>query len=682
MKNIFLFIVCVLSINSFSQTLTDSNLPIAVITTDVNSATSLPFEINNTAIVLGNIKIIKHSDGSRNFITDINTAAFLNCDSRFSIKIRGSSSQATPKKGYSLTTLLANNTSSNAINVLGMPAESDWILNGLAFDPSLIRDYLAYNLSRQMGNYAARTEYCEVVINGEYMGIYLLQEKIKADANRVNITKITATDNIAPNVTGGYITKADKTTGGDPIAWSNIPYSGSDVNYIHDLPKPANVTAQQDTYIHAQFDALSTSATANNSSLLNGFTTTIDVPTFIDFMISNEFAANADGYQLSTYFHKDRNGKLRAGPIWDFNLTWGNDLFAFGYDRSKIDSWQFANGDNEGSKFWKDLFDNSEYKCYLSKRWNALNQAGQPLNDANVNALIDTTIALLQESMVRENQKWNTIQNNALEISNMKTWISDRKIWMTNNIGTFSACNNVVTPPLVISQINYNPVAVTTPTTISSNDQEFIQITNTSNGIVNLSGIYFSQLGTTYQFPYNATIAANSAIYLAANTAVFQSKYGLTAFGQYSRNLSNKSQNIVLSDAFGNVIDTVEYFDAVPWPLAADGLGSYLQLIDNSLDNNLGTNWQASTNNLAAANFNFDTIQFSITPNPANDILNVSSSTKINKIEIIDLYGKILKTENSDSNNLTTNISEFSEGIYLIKLFNEYGVKSEKIIKR
>ena len=64
--------------------------------------------------------------------------------------------------------------------------------------------------------------------------------------------------------------------------------------------------------------------------LEDGYPSVIDVPSFIDFMILNEFAANVDGYQFSTFFHKDRNGKLRAGPIWDFNLTYGNDLFYVG----------------------------------------------------------------------------------------------------------------------------------------------------------------------------------------------------------------------------------------------------------------------------------------------------------------------------------------------------------------
>lgn len=659
-----------------AQTFTDSNLPVVLITTDIDATTGLPYEIVDSPVVLGSMKIIYHTDGSRNYLTDQNTPTTLNYNGRLSIQIRGSSSQAAPKKAYGFSTLLADNTSNNNVSLLGMPSEHDWILNGLAFDPSLIRDYLAYNISRQMGNYASRTQYCEVVVNGEYNGLYLLEEKIKADSNRVNILKIASTDTTGENVTGGYITKADKTTGGDPIAWTTT----NNVNYIHELPKPSVVTPEQDAYIYGQFTNLQTAATNNNSSLFDGYTTTIDVPSFVDFMLSNEFAANVDGYQLSTYFHKDRNGKLRAGPIWDFNLTLGNDLFFWGYDRSKTDTWQFSNGDNEGSPFWTDLFNDTTFKCYLSRRFHQLTQAGQPMNAAFLNTFIDNTIALINEAMVRENQKWNTIPNNPQEIINLKTFIVDRITWMTSQLGSYASCNNVVVPPLVITKINYNPAtSVSFPV---SNDQEFIEITNTGSATVNLSGIYFKELGLTYQFPYNSTISGNSSLFLCSNSSVFQTQNGFSAFGQYTRNLSNKSQNLVLVDAFGNVIDNVQYFDSAPWPTAPDGNGSYLQLISTSLDNNLASSWIASTNSLAVNEVNNNNSSVVIYPNPAQHILTITSPNNIDSIEIFDVSGKLLIATSVKENQTTVDISNLSVGIYFVKVQSEVGIKTEKIVKQ
>lgn len=680
-KKIIVLVSILVSLNNlYAQTFTDSNLPIVLINSDLDTAGN-PILIPDDFKILGNMKIIKHVDGSRNYLTDISTASYLNYNGRIGIETRGSSSQSLPKKPYSITTLIAGSTvttSTQNVSLLAMPAENDWILNSLAFDPSLIRDYLAYNLSRQMGNYTTKTEYCEVVINGEYMGLYLLQEKIKADTNRVNILKITATDNSLPNISGGYITKADKTTGGDPIAWTSSVYGGNDVDYIHELPKPINVTAQQNTYIYSQFNNLQTAVSANNSSLLDGYTNTIDVPSFVDFMVSNEFASNVDGYQLSTYFHKDRNGKLRAGPIWDFNLTLGNDLFQWGYNRSFYDIWQFSNNDNEGSKFWTDLFNNSEFKCYLSKRFHELTLSGQPMNASVLNLFIDNTISLISEAMVRENSKWGTIPNNASEISNLKTWITNRITWMNNNLGSFVNCSNIVTPQLVISQINYNPSVFGTS---SSNDQEFIQITNAGSTSIDLSGIYFSKLGMSYQFPINSSITGNSSLYIASNATVFQTRNGFAPFGQFTRNLSNKSQDLVLADAFGNIIDNVEYFDSAPWPTAADGLGSYLQLTNNNLDNNIASSWVASSTNLSNNNFDINNYNISIYPNPAKNKISVNSSIEINKIEIIDVYGKIISSENVKNTNYSIQVSNLSNGIYFIKLQTEIGIKIQKFIK-
>ncbi|MDZ7636460.1 MAG: CotH kinase family protein [Bacteroidales bacterium] len=142
----------------------------------------------------------------------------------------------------------------------------------------------------------------------------------------------------------------------------------------------------------------------------------IDVPSFIDFMIMNEFASNADAYTYSTYFHKDRNGKLRAGPVWDLDLTYGNDLFMWYLDRSKTNVWQFEYGGNDGSRFWRDLFYNSQYKCYLSRRWNQLIMPGQPLNQASLEDFIDRTAVLITEAAARDYQRWGKTGSHAQRI--------------------------------------------------------------------------------------------------------------------------------------------------------------------------------------------------------------------------------------------------------------------------
>jgi spore coat protein CotH len=679
--NNFIIVCFLLSYASKAQTFTDSNLPIVIITTDLDQ-NNQPLEILDDPKILASMKIIKRPDGSRNYLSDQNTTAYLNYNGRIGIEIRGSSSQALPKKGYGLTTLKADNVSNNNVSILGMPSENDWILNGLAFDPSLIRDYLSYNLSRQIGEYATRTAYCELVINGEYKGLYILQEKVKSSTNRVNVLKIATTDITTPNITGGYITKADKTTGGDPVAWTMSSYAGW-TDFIHELPKPAAVTTQQNTYIYNQFLNLETTSHANNVDLITGYPSVIDVPTFVDFMLINELASNADGYQYSTYFHKDRAGKLRAGPIWDFNLTFGNDLFLWGFDRSHYDVWQFANGGNDGAKFWTDLFNNPTYKCYLAKRWNELIQPGQPLNYDSLVQYIDQTVAYISEAKAREEQKWTSdvyppVHFSPTEISDLKVWLSNRISWITNNLGTFANCNTVSIPSLVINKINYNPLGATST---ESDNLEFVEIKNTSISNVNLTGIYFKELGLSYQFPANSSVSGGGSVYLASNATAFQAKYGIPAFGQFTRNLSNSSQKIVLADGFGNTIDSVEYFDASPWPIEADGTGSYLQLINTSLDNNLASNWISSSNNVLSTNSTLESSILSIYPNPVTHFLSIHTTEQMSGIKIFDISGKLIFDLKQKSNTINTDWSIYPNGIYFVVIYDESSLVTKKIIK-
>ncbi|MEZ7503674.1 CotH kinase family protein [Flavobacterium sp. Arc2] len=669
-STIILLVVFITSYSVTAQTFTGSNLPIVIITTDNDPSTNLPLEILDEPKILASMKIIKRPDGTRNFISDQNTPGFLNYSGRIGIEIRGSSTQLLPKKQYGLTTLKADNTSNNNVSIFGMPEENDWILNGLGFDPSLVRDYMAYYMSRQLGNYASRTQFCEVVINGDYKGLYVFQEKIKSDENRVDVLKIEKTDNILPNITGGYITKADKTTGGDPIAfWMD------ETKFVHDLPKSKNATTEQTQYIEGVFNKLQDHAYDND--LEDGYKTVIDVPSFVDFMLVNELCSNSDVYQSSTFFHKDRDGKLRAGPVWDFNLSLGS---TFANGDSQVDQWQFNNGNRIGPPFWTYLFDNEDFRCYLAKRWNEVIAPGQPLNKEVLIAYIDNTLSYISEAIPRENERWGTLGDHTNDINRVKTFIEERTTWITNNIGPFSDCSTVTLPPLVITKINYNP-KTSTAFAVSS-DLEFIAIKNIGNQEINLSGIYLRQLGLTYQFPYNSTIEAEGTIYLASNSTIFQNKYGIAPFGQFTRNLSNKSQKIVLADAYGNTIDSVEYFDADPWPTSADGGGDYLDLVSTSLDNNIASSWVAKNDNALSTQSYLASSSFTVYPNPFSNRVIIQSDKVVTGVKVFTVFGALVQDIKSNSENINVDLSGHSPGLYIITIYNQNGFTSKEIIKK
>ncbi len=666
MKKLLLISILLLcSIISEAQVFTSSNLPIVIIDTDKNPNTGWPLEIPDEPKIPASMKIIFRSDGSRNYLNDANNPDYLNYIGRIAIEKRGSSSQALPKKPYGLTTLKEDNISNNNVSILEMPDEHDWILNSIAWDPSLIRNYLSYDLSRSLGNYAARGRYCEVVINGDYKGLYIFMEKLKIDSERINIVKMSETDNTAPEITGGYVTKADKDTGGDPIAWTMQSYYGW-TNYIHHDPDPWEITTQQNNYIQSQFNNLQKTATAQNASVSNGFPSIIDLPSFIDFILINELASNADAYQYSTYFHKDRNGKLRAGPVWDFDLTYGNDLFHWGFDRSHTNVWQFDDGGNTGSKFWRDLYNNTTFKCYLTKRWKELTNSKSPLNYSAISERIDQLTALISEARVRENNRWGTIPDHSGEIVKMKEWIQTRINWLNTRLNNSSACSNPSIPSLVISKINYNPSPVGE---IESDDLEFIEITNNGSQTVNLTGYYFRELGISYQFPANSTIGAGSKIILAGDKSTFERVYGSTAFGEFTRNLSNKSEKIILVDGLGNIIDSLIYHDSLPWPAEADGGGFFLKLKDVNSDNSLAENWTISSSLTTGIAENSEEGLINIYPNPAYSKITVEGfQNQLFAIEIFDISGRKMMSANEiNSNQVTIDIGQLQPAIYLLK---------------
>jgi hypothetical protein len=657
-----------------SQALTDSNLPIVIINTDGGA------EVPDDPRIPATMKIIRRGEGERNYVSDQDNPAYLNYNGRINIEIRGSTSQAFDKKQYGLSTKKDDNITNNNVSLLDLPADNDWILNCMIFDPSMMRNYLSFYLSRAIGEYSSRCVYCELILNDSYRGLYLLEEKIKPGKHRVDINEIRQEDNTMPELSGGYITKADKTTGGDPIAWTMSSYLGiDDVGFIHDVPEPQDVTLQQDAYIRTEFMKLASTASTGNLSFENGYPSVIDVPSFVDFMLLNELASNADAYQFSTFYHKDRNGKLRAGPLWDMDLTYGNDLFVWSTDnRSLPDVWQFHNWDNEGPKYWRDLFNNQTFRCYLSRRWHQLTQPGQPFNLASLTDFIDQTEALIAEASVREENSWALIGDLSAQTAGIKSWLEQRITWMNDNIGSFYSCENPAIPPLVITKIMYAPD--TTVTFSDSKDLEFIEITNTGLEPVSLAGVYFGGTGFVYSFPPTSVIAPGETKILSGNADVFRTKYGFYPSGQFSRSLSNTGETLLLLDGMGNEIDKVEYSDLPPWPDAKYN-GYYLKLQDPLADNSVASSWIAEGSGLVGIDDTEAGDALKIYPSPVAESLTIESFREILSVELYSITGTRIRSLAGRSSSVSIDMNRMQPGIYMVKVLTDNGSFIRKIVK-
>lgn len=618
-----------------------SNLPIVVISTDNLSP------ITNEQKIPGNMKIIFHPDGSRNYLTDQSSPEYLDYNGRIQIKIRGNTSQSLPKKPYLLTTVKKDNITNNNVSILGMPDENDWILNSLGYDQSRLRDRLSYDLARRIGDYATRCRYCEVFVNNEYCGLYMLTEKVKADKNRVNVVKITTADNIPPAITGGYILQQDKNQYTTSFVWP-------DWRMNPEWPDADDITSSQIAYLSNYIDM--TNATSDNLSVTDGIPAMLDISSFCDFIIFIELSGNRDSYKGSTFYHKDRLGKLRAGPIWDFNNSYTKDYTGWVLDFRRGISFSF----------WQKFIDIPVLRCCLAKRWNELIRSGEPLCVDSINARIDKISAEISEAKARDIALWgNSLCNDQAactgDTAELKKYIDQRIKWISSQLTT-TDCVFPVLPKLVISKINYHPS--TSDATIE-NKLEFLEITNNCDDVVDLSGIYFSELGLTYKFPNKSTLQPFQRIFLAGDSIMFKSHYGIEAFGQFSRDLSNSSETLRISDAFGNLIDEVTYSDKAPWPMEADGNGYFLELSDLNSDNKLASNWKASN---IIANTHYPDYKVVIYPTIAsNQIMIEGANLFTSYFSIIDITGKIIipltKLESS-----TLKISALADNVYFLRI--------------
>ncbi|MCG6912511.1 CotH kinase family protein [bacterium BMS3Abin03] len=429
-----------------SVTFNSSNLPIFVINTHGQRIPDEP----KIEVDLG---IIYNGEGIRNKITD----PFNEFNGKIAIEIRGSSSQMFPKKQYGFETIDSTGEDKD-VSLLGFPTESDWILYAPYSDKSLIRNVLAYKLANNIGRYASRSRLCELVLNDEYMGVYVLLEKIKRNKDRVDISKLTEADTTGDNLTGGYILKIDKKDGGYNSGWYSDyrPYSNAwQTIYIqYHYPKPESILDVQKKYIKSIVDSFETTMNSPEfADTLKGYTSFIDVESFVDYFILSELSRNVDAFRLSFFFYKDKNSKdkkIKAGPLWDLNLGFGNSDY---YNASSTEGWQinylttdptFLQSDYYQVPFWwKKLFSDKEFKNKIKLRWKEFRE--NELSIPNIMAIIDSITILLSESEERNFERWDILDEyiwpNAYvggsyenEISYLKNWIINRLNWMDEEL--------------------------------------------------------------------------------------------------------------------------------------------------------------------------------------------------------------------------------------------------------
>jgi hypothetical protein len=387
-----------------------SNLPLVIVETFGDAVPGVGTTFGDMFVAM----IEPGSDG-RSQLTDS-----FDVGTRGGMHVRGSSSAGFSKKQYRVEFWDQRNEDQQHA-VLGLPAESDWIFYGPGpYDRVLISNPLMFDLSNQIGRYATRTRWVEMYLNSnggelnssDYAGVYAIIEVIERGDDRVDVEPLATGAGGVP-VQGGFVWKNDR---------------GS--SYVD----PETTTSAQRQYIDGWINGLRAAAAGPNFKDPNlGYQRYADVGSFIDHNLLNLLAMNVDALRLSSYYYKTANGKLEAGPIWDFDRslestdgrddnprTWfgGGDSTRYFDDSDRVMSW------------WPDMFQDPDFVQQYIDRWFELRRSEFSLD--NLNALIDAHAAQLAEAAPRDYARWSgsRFSNFAGEIRHLKDWLRRRVEWI------------------------------------------------------------------------------------------------------------------------------------------------------------------------------------------------------------------------------------------------------------
>lgn len=594
-----------------------SNIPIVKLTT-------LNAPINDNVKVPVLMQIIDNGPGNINFANETNYAY----EGQILTEWQGFTGPSYPKKNYDFD--LINNSGAKIDTVLmGLPSENDFVFKAEYLDHSLLKNTITYEFARRMNQYAPRTKPCEIILDGEYIGYYTLTETIKRDQNRVDIANLSLNDTAGIDLTGGYIIEMN--INGDPGAWYsnfdpiNVATAGSAVEFKHVDPKASEILPVQANYIHAFVDSFETALNASTfTDPILGYRNYIDVSTFIDFLIVNEFSVNYDSYGRSTFMYKEKNtdgGKLKIGPPWDYDraLDYGNMGASAGW------VWQICHPYWPFPFWWSKMYSDSRYQNELACRWKTLRQ--DELKTENFIFFIDSMATLLQGPAERNFTIWNDLagQSYSTQINSLKTFLTTRLDWIDNELAPFSNYEiNFMLPEDTSSCVSLNyDASITNGSSLSYNwqpgpDSSDIFITN--------SGTFFLQATDEFGCQKKDTM----------NVQIFQ-----------------PSDTIIIANALSSFqLNGFTYSES----------GNYQQYLQNTF----------GCDSLITIELKIVTDENSllISPNPSsnNILISLPSNFIGKKIAIYDFTGRIVFTQIINSENETISIAHYAEGAYFLRV--------------
>lgn len=353
-------------------------------------------------------------------------------------RIRGRSSRKFEKKGYSVKFMNEDYTDKVDIEIDGMAADSDWVLHGPCMDKTLIRNYLCYNLAGEAFEvYSPNVRFCELFLNGSYEGLYLLVEEV--NYNKEGRIEITKSDPDSKSTS--FILKIDELSRKEDRNMKSYFYDtyrreGITNNRVSIRYPSKTLTEEQKKYIENRYyDIERTISSKKLFDKKEGYRKYINVDSFVDYFIFNEFVMNADVLKLSTFIYSDlKNDKIRTA-VWDFNNSFENFL-----KNERGDSFIMSD-----AWWYKYLLKDTYFNQKIIKRYKKLRKS--VLSDEYIEQYIDETIEYIAPAIERNYERWpNTMKTNFISekernkytyeenVEYLKASIKDRAEFLDENI--------------------------------------------------------------------------------------------------------------------------------------------------------------------------------------------------------------------------------------------------------
>jgi hypothetical protein len=353
----------------------------------------------------------------------------LNYSDYASVEIRGRSSSKFPKKNYGIE-LQTSAGDEHPENLLELGKESDYVLDGAWADRSFMRNRLTYSLLREANPaiWTPRARYCELSLNGEYAGIYVLIERIKRDDDRVNLPEDSGSGST-------FIVKQD-----EQGSLSLSIGSGDTWQLIY--PREELATPIQRQAVQEWLDDL---ALALKQSPPTDILQLFDQAKVVDWILVEELAKNIDAFNLSLYFVRDSGGPTWVVP-WDTDLAYGQPTL----NNSTND--QPTGWVNTRTSLIRTLAATPEIHNALGSRFRQLRAS--VWSDAKIAAKIDAYASILTDSAIARNfELWPIedvdfkpyydpytfydVQSYAEEMTHFRSWITERLRFLDANIDNY-----------------------------------------------------------------------------------------------------------------------------------------------------------------------------------------------------------------------------------------------------